>query len=166
MCQLCAGGNSLKLSVSTCDHCGYHRYYITKVWVASADVSALCGWELSQTLRLHLQPAPLHCRAYGQSVTFRFREFYQFSQGFGSEDLVLGLGILVLEHLVFKENVSILVKILVSSHSAFMGCFYWTWSMVIAWPFQCFEDLIGSSWWRCRLQSSWCCCWYWGKHRQ
>ena len=22
---------SLKLSVSTCDHCGYHRYYITKV---------------------------------------------------------------------------------------------------------------------------------------
>ena len=107
MCQLCAGGNSLKLSVSTCD-----------------------------------QP---HCRAYGQSVTFRFREFYQFSQGFGSEDLVLGLGILVLEHLVFKENVSILVKILVSSHSAFMGCFYWTWSMVIAWPFQCFEDLIGSS---------------------
>ena len=66
MCQLCAGGNSLKLSVSTCD-----------------------------------QP---HCRAYGQSVTFRFREFYQFSQGFGSEDLVLGLGILVLEHLVLKKT--------------------------------------------------------------
>ena len=91
MCQLCAGGSSLKLSVSTCD-----------------------------------QP---HCRAYGQSVTFRFREFCQFYQGSGSEDLVLGVGILVLEHLVFKKTFRFRSKYWSRHTVTLWGVFYWTQSL-------------------------------------
>ena len=32
-------------SASRIRHCGYHRYYLTKVWAASAHASALCRQE-------------------------------------------------------------------------------------------------------------------------
>ena len=39
-----SGGSNVS-SASSVSHCGYHRYFVTKVWAASADAPAMCGRE-------------------------------------------------------------------------------------------------------------------------